>query len=83
LARFTASIRKCDATAIRKGVQDILAIVSDLRLSRKVEVDVGRVHCNRWLFAGGSGPDIARVYGDVPVRSTLEAENEFLRLMLP
>ncbi|MDH4135510.1 MAG: hypothetical protein OEW09_02170, partial [Anaerolineae bacterium] len=50
----------------------ILAIVADAPLPRKVEVDVGRVHYNRWIYVGGPGPDIARVYSDVPVRSTLK-----------
>ncbi len=48
----------------------IVAIVAGERLSRKVEVDVGRVHYNRWLYVGGSDPDVARAYA--PVRSTLE-----------
>lgn len=50
----------------------VLAIVADKPLPRKVEVDVGRVHYNRWLYVGGPGPDIARVYSDVPVRSALK-----------
>jgi hypothetical protein len=50
----------------------ILAIVADEPLSRKVEVDVGRVHYNRWLYVGGPGSDIARAYSDVPIRSELK-----------
>ena len=50
----------------------ILAIIADAPLSRKVNVDVGRVHYGRWLYVGGPGPDIARAYSDVPVRSELE-----------
>jgi len=50
----------------------IVAIVTDAPLPHKVEVDVGRVHYNRWLYVGGPGPDIARAYSDVPVRSTLK-----------
>jgi len=50
----------------------IVAIVADAPLPCKVEVDVGRVHYNRWVYVGGPGPDIARVYSDVPVRSTLK-----------
>jgi threonine dehydrogenase-like Zn-dependent dehydrogenase len=30
------------------------------------------VHYNRWVYVGGPGPDIARVYNDVPVRSSLK-----------
>jgi hypothetical protein len=50
----------------------ILAIIANQPLPRKVSVDVGRVHYNRWVYAGGSGPDVARAYSDVPVRSTLK-----------
>jgi D-arabinose 1-dehydrogenase-like Zn-dependent alcohol dehydrogenase len=50
----------------------IVSIVTDAPLPRKVEVDVGRMHYNRWVYVGGPGPDIARTYSDVPVRSTLK-----------
>jgi threonine dehydrogenase-like Zn-dependent dehydrogenase len=50
----------------------ILAIVSDVPLSRKIKIDVGRVHYNRWLYVGGPGPDIARAYSEVPARSELK-----------
>jgi threonine dehydrogenase-like Zn-dependent dehydrogenase len=49
----------------------ILAIVADTPMPRRVAVDVGRVHYNRWAYVGGPGPDIARAYSDVPVRSSL------------
>jgi len=48
------------------------AIVAGTPLPRKVNVDVGRIHYNRWLYVGGPRPDIARAYSDVPVRSTLK-----------
>lgn len=41
-------------------------------LSRPVQVDIGRVHYNRWLYVGTRSPDIARAYGEVPVRSALK-----------
>jgi threonine dehydrogenase-like Zn-dependent dehydrogenase len=50
----------------------VVAIIAESPLPRKVEVDVGRVHYNRWLYVGGAGPDIASVYSDVPIRSTLK-----------
>ena len=50
----------------------ILALVADAPMARKVAVDVGRVHYNRWVYVGGPGPDIAGAYGDVPVRSSLK-----------
>lgn len=50
----------------------VTAIVADRPLCRKVQIDVGRVHYNRWIYMGGAGPDIARAYGDKPVRCRLE-----------
>jgi L-sorbose 1-phosphate reductase len=50
----------------------IFAIIGDAPLSRKVSIDLGRVHYNRWVYVGGKGPDIAHAYSDVPVRSTLK-----------
>ncbi|HEX9115758.1 MAG TPA: alcohol dehydrogenase catalytic domain-containing protein, partial [Anaerolineae bacterium] len=50
----------------------VFAIIADAPLSRKINVDVGRVHYNRWVYVGGAGPDIAGAYADVPVRSTLK-----------
>ncbi len=50
----------------------VLAIVANEPLARQVSVDIGRVHYNRWVYVGGRGPDIARAYSDVPVRSTLK-----------
>jgi D-arabinose 1-dehydrogenase-like Zn-dependent alcohol dehydrogenase len=49
----------------------IVAIIADAPLSRKVAVDVGSVHYDRWTYVGGPPPDIARAYSAVPVRSTL------------
>ena len=50
----------------------IFAIVADEPLPRQVEVDVGRIHYNRWLYVGGSDPDIAHAYSDVEARSELK-----------
>ena len=49
----------------------ILALIGDVPLGRKVNVDIGRIHYNRWVTVAGKGPDIARAYSDVPVRSSL------------
>ncbi len=51
----------------------ILAIVTDRSFSRTVNMDVGRIHYNRWVIVGGIGPDIAKAYSDVLVRSSLKA----------
>jgi threonine dehydrogenase-like Zn-dependent dehydrogenase len=49
----------------------VLALVATEPMARPVAVDVGQVHYSRWVYVGGTGPDIARAYSDVPVRSTL------------
>lgn len=60
-----------EATSPRLAGFGVCAIIGDRPLARKVNVDVGRVHYNRWVYVGGKGPDIARAYSDVPVRSIL------------
>jgi threonine dehydrogenase-like Zn-dependent dehydrogenase len=49
----------------------IAALIGEIRLTRPVSIDVGRVHYNRWVVVSGKGPDVARAYSDVPVRSAL------------
>jgi threonine dehydrogenase-like Zn-dependent dehydrogenase len=50
----------------------VFAIIADRPLPRRVNVDVGRVHYNRWVYVGGTGPDIAAAYRATPVRSALK-----------
>ncbi|HUV16554.1 MAG TPA: hypothetical protein VMW28_08350, partial [Pelolinea sp.] len=50
----------------------ILAFITSEKLARPVNIDVGRIHYNRWLFIGGSQTDIADVYHRIPVRSALK-----------
>jgi threonine dehydrogenase-like Zn-dependent dehydrogenase len=50
----------------------IVALVADKPLSRLVQVDMGRVHYNRWTYVGGPGPDIARAYSDHRIRAELK-----------
>jgi threonine dehydrogenase-like Zn-dependent dehydrogenase len=50
----------------------VMALIADKPLARKVAVDLGRVHYNRWVYVGGPGPDIASAYNQVPVRSALK-----------
>jgi threonine dehydrogenase-like Zn-dependent dehydrogenase len=49
----------------------IVALIGELHMARPVSIDVGRVHYNRWVYVAGKSPDVARAYGDVPVRSAL------------
>jgi threonine dehydrogenase-like Zn-dependent dehydrogenase len=50
----------------------VLAILAGRPLERRVQVDVGRVHYNRWVYVGSAGTDIAGAYAGVPVRSSLK-----------
>jgi len=61
-----------EAVSPRLGPFGILAILDEKPLSRPVQVDVGRVHYDRWLFVGSTSTDIAAAYRDVPVRSKLK-----------
>jgi threonine dehydrogenase-like Zn-dependent dehydrogenase len=49
-----------------------MVIMADCGFKRKVAVDVGRVHYNRWVFVGSRGEDVAAAYTNVPIRSTLK-----------
>jgi threonine dehydrogenase-like Zn-dependent dehydrogenase len=61
-----------EAASPRLADFGVLAIIAKEPLSRPVQVDVGRVHYNRWIYVGGPGPDIARAYSDNPVRAELK-----------
>ena len=50
----------------------VVALLGDAPLGRKVNVDIGRVHYNRWVYVGTTSHDVARAYSDVPVRSSLK-----------
>ena len=51
----------------------IAAIIADTPLERPVQVDIGRVHYNRWTYVGGPGPDIAAAYSAHPIQAELKA----------
>ncbi len=50
----------------------VCAILADAPLARKVNVDIGRVHYNRWVYVGSEKADVAAAYADVPVRAALK-----------
>jgi len=56
----------------------VIAIVTDKKFTRPVNIDVGRIHYNRWLYVGGTSPDIAKAYSSIPVRSALKTEGRAL-----
>jgi threonine dehydrogenase-like Zn-dependent dehydrogenase len=50
----------------------IVALIANEPPARRVNIDMGRVHYNRWVYVGSKQADIARAYADTPVRSTLK-----------
>lgn len=50
----------------------ILAFSARQPFDRKANLDVGRVHYNRWLFLGSSETDIAGIYAHSPANSALK-----------
>ena len=60
-----------EATSPKLADFGVCALIGEAPLARKVNVDVGRVHYNRWVYVGGTSPDVARAYADHPVRSAL------------
>lgn len=54
------------------GFHGIMVLATDQRMPREVQVDVGRIHYNRWLYIGGEDADISKVYTRRPVRSSLK-----------
>jgi len=50
----------------------VFALIERTPLARRVKIDIGRVHYNRWLYVGGSHPDIARAYSDRPLQAELK-----------
>jgi D-arabinose 1-dehydrogenase-like Zn-dependent alcohol dehydrogenase len=56
----------------------ILAFSSNQKLDRKVKLDVGRIHYNRWLFLGGSEEDLAEIYRHAPLQSELKKDGKVM-----
>jgi L-sorbose 1-phosphate reductase len=56
----------------RLGQFGMMALLADAPLSRTVNIDVGRIHYQRWVYVGSQGADIAGAYKDVPVRANLK-----------
>ena len=61
-----------EAVSPKLAAHGICALLAEKPLDRKVHVDIGRVHYNRWVYVGTTSRDVARAYADVPVRSTLK-----------
>ncbi len=62
-------VEKVSPKLADKGV---FAVVADKPFARRLQVDMGRIHYNGWVYIGTKGADIAKAYSDVPVRSALK-----------
>lgn len=49
----------------------ILAMLAETPLSRPLNVDVGRIHYERWLYVGTTGADVSAAYTEMPARAQL------------
>jgi threonine dehydrogenase-like Zn-dependent dehydrogenase len=61
-----------EAVSRHLGRFGVMALVADRPMPRRVAVDIGRIHYDRWVYVGGTDPDIALAYQATPVRSTLK-----------
>jgi L-sorbose 1-phosphate reductase len=50
----------------------VFALVAETPMPRPVNLDVGRIHYNRWTYVGGTGPDVSQAYSRHPVRSEIK-----------
>lgn len=50
----------------------IMALCTDRPLDRGPQIDLGRIHYQRWLYIAGSSHDIAEIYMQTPVRAALK-----------
>ncbi|HEY9076384.1 MAG TPA: alcohol dehydrogenase catalytic domain-containing protein [Anaerolineaceae bacterium] len=50
----------------------VMAILDDQPMSRKVNVDIGRVHYHRWLYTGTTSLEITRAYTEYPVQAQIK-----------
>jgi threonine dehydrogenase-like Zn-dependent dehydrogenase len=62
-----------EAASPRLADFGIVALIGQAPLERPVQVDIGRVHYNRWTYVGGSGPDLAQAYRQHPIQAELKA----------
>lgn len=57
----------------RLGQRAVMAILADVPMLRKVDVDMGRVHYHRWVYVGAPTFDVAEAYRKTPVRASLRS----------
>ncbi|RME76620.1 MAG: alcohol dehydrogenase [Chloroflexi bacterium] len=62
-----------EAASPRLADFGIVALLAGEPLPRPVQVDVGRIHYNRWTYVGTAGTDIAQAYSRYPIPAELKA----------
>ncbi len=61
-----------EAASPRLADFGIVALLANEALSRPAQIDIGRIHYNRWTYVGGPGPDIAQAYSGHPINPELK-----------
>ncbi|MBW6465139.1 MAG: alcohol dehydrogenase catalytic domain-containing protein [Brevefilum sp.] len=56
----------------------VLTFYADQPFTEKANLDIGRVHYNRWLFLGGNNRDLSAIYRKAPQRSKLRKGGQAL-----
>jgi D-arabinose 1-dehydrogenase-like Zn-dependent alcohol dehydrogenase len=56
----------------------VMVISKDKKNSEIVQIDVGRIHYNRWLIIGGDESDLSQIYLRNPVQSSLFKDSKVL-----
>jgi len=56
----------------------VLVFYAKEKFSQLANLDVGRIHYNRWLFVGGDDRDLAAIYSKAPERSELKKDGKAL-----
>jgi threonine dehydrogenase-like Zn-dependent dehydrogenase len=50
----------------------VMAVLKSKPLERPINVDVGRIHYNRWAYVGTTKKDVALAHKDPPIRSNIK-----------
>lgn len=69
---LSPSVELIEKTSPFLAFKGIMAFSAEDKLTRSANIDVGRIHYNRWVFVGGTATDIAKLYNCTPVRSALK-----------
>ncbi len=62
-----------EAASPKLADHGIMALCTDNPLDRHPQIDIGRIHYQRWLYIAGSPKDIAEIYTQTPIRAALKS----------